>query len=460
MAEPTRSAWQGLQDRAGNVRVRTTVAAVGIVGVALIGAAIALVAILGETLTQNVEEAARSRAEEVAATLTDGVGRLGLIGTREDDEVIQVIGGDGALLGWSRNVAKRPPIAQLVPGGSARVHLPWDPGIDYIVTATAADLREGRSTVIVARALDDVADATRIVAGLLAVGLPVLLVLVAVTTWTVVGQALSPVEGIRREVEVISAEALHRRVPEPTGRDEIARLAATMNAMLGRLERSQARQRRFVSDASHELRSPIASIRQHAEVALAHPDRMTTGALAETVLAEDIRLQGLVDDLLLLARADEGTLVAAERAVDLDDVVFEEARRLAGATRLTVDQSAISAGRVRGDAAQLQRLTRNLLENALRHARSRVAVGVHEIDAFVVLRVDDDGAGVDPEDQTRIFERFIRLDDARGRDEGGSGLGLAIVAEIAAAHGGTVSVMNGPDGGARFEVRLPLLVDR
>ena len=141
----------------------------------------------------------------------------------------------------------------------------------------------------------------------------------------VVGRALAPVEAIRAEVDAISAAALHRRVPDPPADDEIARLARTMNRMLDRLEQAQARQRRFVSDASHELRSPVASIRQHAEVALAHPDRTTTAELAETVLAEDLRLQRLVEDLLLLTRADEHTLALRRRPVDLDDLVFDEA---------------------------------------------------------------------------------------------------------------------------------------
>ncbi len=439
--------------------MRTSLAAVAVVGVALLGASIALVAILGESLTNSALEHASSRAEEVAGSLEDASVQPGLMGTREDDEVVQVIDGDGAVIAWSKNVVGQEPIADLAPGGTTRMRVPWDAGVEYILAATTAALPTGPATVIVARALDDVADSTRIVSNLLLVGAPLLLVVVAATTWIVTGRALAPVEAIRREVDAISANQLYRRVPEPSGGDEIARLAATMNGMLGRLETSQARQRRFVSDASHELRSPVASIRQHAEVALAHPDRVDVGDLAETVLAENIRVQGLVDDLLLLARADEGTLVTRQETVDLDDVVLEEASRLAATTRLAVDRSGISAGRVRGDAVQLQRLTRNLLDNASRHARSRIAVSVREQDGEVLLHVEDDGAGIAVEDHGRVFERFVRLDDGRGRDEGGSGLGLAIVADIVASHGGSVTVTDAPGGGARFEVRLPRLAD-
>jgi signal transduction histidine kinase len=282
---------------------------------------------------------------------------------------------------------------------------------------------------------------------------------VAATTWTVVGRALAPVEAIRAEVDAISAAALHRRVPDPPADDEIGRLARTMNRMLARLERAQARQRRLVADASHELRSPVAAIRQHAEVALAHPGRTTTTELAGTVLAEDLRLQRLAEDLLLLTKADEHSLALRRRPVDLDDLVFEEAGRLRDATRLRVDTAAVSAARVEGDAAALARVLRNLADNAARHAGGRLAFSVAERDGLAVLRVDDDGPGIPVADRERVFERFVRLDDARARDDGGSGLGLAIVAELVAAHGGTVAVAASPLGGARVEVALPRLAD-
>jgi signal transduction histidine kinase len=232
-----------------------------------------------------------------------------------------------------------------------------------------------------------------------------------------------------------------------------------MNRMLDRLEQAQARQRRLVSDASHELRSPVATIRQHAEVALAHPDRTTTTELAATVLAEDLRLQRLAEDLLLLTRADEHTLALRRRPVDLDDLVFDEARRLRDGTGLRVDTTAVSAGRVDGDAAGLRRVLRNLGDNAARHAADRLAFSLAERDGLVLLGVDDDGPGIPEADRARVFERFVRLDDNRARDDGGSGLGLAIVAELAAAHGGTVAAAASPLGGARVEVRLPRLAD-
>lgn len=315
--------------------------------------------------------------------------------------------------------------------------------------------RQQRYTVLVSRTTEGVRESTDVVTGGLAAGLPLLLLIVAATTWRIVGRALAPVEAIRSEVDEISTAQLHRRVPTPAVHDEVGRLATTMNRMLDRLEQGQARQRRFVSDASHELRSPVASIRQHAEVALAHPDRTTIPDLADTVLAETLRVQHLVADLLLLARADEQTAALERTSVDLDDIVFDHAARLRATTSLRIDTTAVSAGRVAGDPAQLRRLVGNLADNAARHATARVAFTLVADDESVLLRVDDDGPGIPDADRDRVFERFVRLDDARDRDHGGAGLGLPIVASIAATHKATVTISRSPLGGARFEVRLP-----
>jgi signal transduction histidine kinase len=278
---------------------------------------------------------------------------------------------------------------------------------------------------------------------------------VGVVTWLVVGRVLAPVEAIRREVEAISPTELHRRVPDPPGRDEIARLAGTMNAMLARLEEGHRRERRLVADASHELRSPIASIRQHAEVAVAHPEASSPTEVAETVLQEALRLQRIVDDLLLLARLDEGSPRPPSEPLDLDDLVFDEARRVRTSTSLRIDVHGVSGGRILGNRTELDRLVRNLMDNAVRHGRAVVELSLREEHDRVVLVVEDDGPGVPEGERSRVFERFVRLDDARGRDAGGSGLGLAIVHDVAAAHGATVRVLDGELGGARFEVAFP-----
>jgi len=315
--------------------------------------------------------------------------------------------------------------------------------------------------VVAARSLDEASAASSASLVTLGVAIPVALLVLGVTTWLVVGRALRPVESMRREVDAVTAQSLSRRLPDPGGSDEIARLARTLNGMLDRLDSSATAQRRFVGDASHELKTPLATIRQHAEVALLHPGSIDGAALAGTVLGEEARLTALVQGLLVLARADEGALGVARRPVDLDDLVVSETARLRGVARpdgrgsLAVDATAVGPARVDGDEGLLGQVVHNLVANAARHADTRVAVALDERDGRAVLTVDDDGAGVAEADRERVFERFVRLDEARARDSGGSGLGLAIVREIVRVHGGSVSITTSPLGGARFVVDLP-----
>ncbi|MBD8728809.1 HAMP domain-containing histidine kinase [Frigoribacterium sp. CFBP 13707] len=317
----------------------------------------------------------------------------------------------------------------------------------------AADTAE--LTVVAARSLDEAQAASAASLVTLGVAVPVALVVLGVTTWFVVGRALRPVEAMRREVDEVTAARLDRRLRDPGGRDEIARLARTLNGMLDRLDASARAQRRFVGDASHELKTPLATIRQHAEVALLHPGSIDGQALAGTVLGEEARLTALVQGLLVLARADEGQLGVARRPVDLDDLVVAEASRLRASSPIRVDATGVGPARVVGDEPLLGQVVRNLVANAARHATSTVALALVERDGRAVLTVDDDGAGVPVVDRGRVFERFVRLDEARDRDAGGSGLGLAIVAEIVRVHGGAVRVDDSPLGGARFVVDLP-----
>ena len=220
------------------------------------------------------------------------------------------------------------------------------PGGDHRYVVVTEDA--GEYDVSVAVSLEEVDDSTSALLPPLLFGVPLLLLLVGGTTWMVATRALAPVERIRREVEQITGDRLERRVPEPPSRDEIHRLATTMNRMLGRLEAARDRQRQFVGDASHELRSPLASIRQTAEVAKAHPGALPEGELAEAVLEEGARMQRLVEQLLLLTRADEGAVASAPRDVDLDDLALDEARR-ARATACRWTPSGVQGGRVRGD---------------------------------------------------------------------------------------------------------------
>jgi signal transduction histidine kinase len=327
--------------------------------------------------------------------------------------------------------------------------VPYD---DERVLVVQEELDDG-GRVLVGVPVEDDESTLATVAALLAIAVPVVIGLVAMVTWWVVGRALAPVSRIRAEVDGITGDRLDVRVVVPPSGDEIAALAGTMNRMLDRLDDSATAQRRFVADASHELRSPLATIRQHAELARAHPDATSIDDLAAVVHEEGLRMQELVDAMLLLARLAEHA-PPRRRPVDLDDLALAEAGRLRAAG-VTVVATDIQAARVLGDERLLGRLIRNLADNAARHARGTVSISVGEHRGEALLTIDDDGSGVPAADRERIFERFVRLDEARTRDAGGSGLGLAIVRAIAQAEGGSVRVEDSPLGGARFVVTLP-----
>ena len=451
----------------GSVRAHTTAVAVLIVALALAVCAVSLLLIVRRSLVQQVDESAEVLAEDVATRAEDGTlpSRLPLPGGETDDDfVIQVVDRSGRVVAASENVQGQPPILpyRLDEDDDRRRTTIYAPPVDsddsFRVLAMAAPSPDGVVTVFAAAELEEVAQTVETMRRALLFGAPALLLLAGVLIWLLVGRALRPVESIRSQVAEISAMALDRRVPEPPVDDEIGRLARTMNEMLDRLQGSTERQRRFVADASHELRSPLASTRAQLEVAAAHPEAADWQATAADLLAENERMEHLVTNLLFLARQDEARAESSSHtAVDLDDVVLAEVARLRAHEGVTVDSTRVSAGRVLGQADHLARVVRNLLENAARHARSAVTVelGRDGAGGAVTLTVGDDGPGIPPEDRQRVFDRFIRLDDARSRDRGGAGLGLAIAREIVDAHRGEIWVDDAPAGGARVVVRLP-----
>ncbi len=485
VADGTRAWLSQIRENRGTVRARTTAGAVLVVGAALLVAATAMVWLLQRSLTNNVRATAALRVVSATRFLNSGKPGPVRLPDNEDemipaaeDEVVVVFDENGDLVSSSAAPEKdddddgppRPIVLEqdfkeperlvgLPLGETTRVMANFEEDDPFLAIARHREIFGQNYKIVVTRSLEVVRESSQVVIGLLVIGIPLLLGVVGIVTWRVVGHSLAPVEAIRSEVESISTEELHRRVPAPTSKDEIARLAMTMNQMLKRLEEGQTRQRRFVSDASHELRSPVASIRQHSEVVLAHPDNASAQELAGVVLAEDLRMQRLVEDLLLLARMDEHTNDTRKDVLDLDDVVFEEVYRVRQVSDKSIDTTRVSAGRVRGDRKQLSRLTGNILDNAVRHARNAVAVALGEENGEVIFRVDDDGAGVPAAEQERIFERFVRLQEARDRDSGGAGLGLAIVAEVASVHGGTARIRESRLGGASFEIRLPRASD-
>lgn len=446
------------RQRFRSVRARTTLGAGVVVLAALVVGAVGFVVVLRLVLLDGVRASAEAGLEQASSRVeADGAGAV----SGYEDVLVQVVGDDGAVLAHGDD-ADAP---ALPTADESR----WShDGERWLLAADDVDLPGGgEATLVYGVSLEQTDTAVRAAAVLLAVGVPVLVLVLGVVTWSVTGRSLRPVERMRTEVETIRAAQPDARVVVPDTGDEVARLATTMNAMLDRLDRSAAGQRQFVSDASHELRSPIASIRQHAEVAVAHPDRTDVAEFSDVVRSEAVRLQDLVTGLLELSRLDEGG-TGVRRPVDLDDLVLDavaraRARVQGGATggatgdrAIRVDGSGISAARVLGDERLLAGVVRNLVDNAVRHASSQVAVALAEQDDAAVLTVDDDGTGVPVAERDRVFERFVRLDEARSRDAGGAGLGLAIVRDAVRAHGGEASVTDSPLGGARFVVRIAL----
>ncbi|MDE3083174.1 MAG: HAMP domain-containing protein [Acidobacteriota bacterium] len=285
------------------------------------------------------------------------------------------------------------------------------------------------------------------------ISFPLLMLLAGALIWYALGLALAPVEAIRRRVERIASRDLSERVPVPGGDDEIARLARTLNAMLNRLEAGSKFQQEFVSNASHELRSPLTTLLATVERAANDPQRADWPAAAETIRREGRRLDGLIDDLFWLARHDENQIEVTSVAVDLDDLLFEEAERVRAMSDLTVDTSAVSPTRVFGDPRLLKRMIRNVVDNAARHAREGLVFTCSYDGDVGLVTVADDGEGIDVEMSARFFERFVRADPARDRQTGGTGLGLSIVTDIVNRYGGSARFVD-VERGSKIELRV------
>lgn len=289
-----------------------------------------------------------------------------------------------------------------------------------------------------------------------AISFPLLLLLSGGLIWLGIGLALAPVESIRRRVAAIAAHDLSERVPLPGGNDEIARLAHTLNAMLDRLESSSRFQQEFVSNASHELRSPLTTLLATVDRAASDQSHANWTEVAETIMREGRRLDVIIDGLFWLARHDENQIEVTRVDVDLDDLLFEESQRIRSISELSVDTSAVQPTRVIGDPAMLKRMIRNVVDNAARYASSELRLGSRYDGDNAVVTVADDGVGIDVARSAELFERFVRADPARSRQSGGTGLGLSIVTEIVTQHGGSVRFID-VDRGSMIELRV--LVD-
>ena len=446
-----------------SLRVRIAIGAALVMAVILVVAAFSMHVVQERRLVDSVDATLDKSLDDIAVAVN-------LVNDEDSDEgeVLQTVLGV-VLAGSSVQVvdASGSVVSSNVTGGATAplVTLPEDLGRHVTVSVGGEKLRAtsrrfdaptGSLTLVVARSLREVDESVASVDRIFAVGVPVLVVFLGWLTWLVAGRALRPVDEIRRDVDDISASDLERRVTVPDSAVELERLALTMNRMLDRLAESADRQARFVSDASHELRSPLASIRTQIEVDLAHPDEVDWQSSEREVLHETVRMQNLVEGLLAVARGEASESADRSRAVDLDDLVMEEARRVDRPEGVALDLSGVSAAQVSGDPDELRRAVANLLTNAARHAGSRIWVTLTEGPHGVELTVTDDGPGVPVDARDVIFERFTRLDDSRARDSGGSGLGLSIVKAIVEAHGGRVRLDPTFDQGARFVIDLPL----
>ena len=443
-----------------SLRARLTVVATVLLGLGVAAGAALLAATVSRTLQAAVDSGALQSAREVAALVdTQQLPNPVPVGG-EGTASIQVVDAAGRVRAASGGTDRLVPVLRPAELAAVRagdrlvvdgdrlgldgplrvVGVPAGPAGDPLTVVVAVDYGSARSGV-------------RLLVAGLAVGAPLLLAVVGLATWVVVGRALRPVETLRRGAEEITGAGGSRRLPLPAARDEVHRLAVTLNDMLARLDGASARQRAFVSDAAHELRSPLASARTQLEVAATLEPAGPTAELARDVLLDVDRLGRLIDDLLLLARSDEAPARRRE-PVDLSALAAEVVSRYAAARVPVTLESADGGVVVRADPATSQRLLTNLVDNAVRHARSGVCVAVVSGPGGAVLSVTDDGPGIPAEDRERVFDRFTRIDSGRGRDSGGAGLGLAIVRELVRAHGGTVTLEDA-EPGLRAVVTLP-----
>jgi signal transduction histidine kinase len=430
-----------------SLTLRLTIVATVVLAIGLMSGIAGLATLFYHSRIEAVDSNVRSAAASVVSLVSSGQLPDPLPVPAGQPVFAQVLSANGTVRAASPSASRVVPILPISVlrsrGGSepfttTETTLGEDP-MRVVVTAT----RLAGHPVLVVTAVP-LADVTAILDSLLrmlVIAVPVILLASATATWLAVSSALHPVDQLRAAADEVAQVPGREpaQLPVPESGDELARLADTLNQMLRRLHQAAERQRTFVADAAHELRSPIASIRTQLEVALETPtDAADWPRVAAEALRDVERTGRLADDMLLLAKLDSGVATRRER-VDMTSLLG-----LRGSA-LWVD----------GDARALRRAIDNLLSNAHRHAHSTVEVDVHREGLNVVVTVDDDGAGLTADDRERVFERWMRLDDARARDEGGAGLGLAITRAVARAHGGDVTLEDSPLGGVRARLRLP-----
>lgn len=445
----------------GRLSLRSRLMAIGVTGLAValaVGGA-AMYAVLHYAIDHTLDNEAQATAHQVEALVDSG--QLPQPIPVSGSQIVQVVDARNRVLTASVNGDRltsllRPSEVRLARSGDTLLVAGSRAGINgpLRVVAEPAESPSGPVTVVVAQQVRDVLHGERLLRSILLVTFPLLLAVLALIAWLVIGRTLRPVHELRVGAVRISGEQREERLSVPMAADEIRALALTLNDMLDRLEAARARQRAFVADAAHELRSPLTSMRTQLEVARQLGEG---GALPEDLLADVTRLSALVEDLLLLARADSGPPATPE-PLPVQPMLVALAERYTAA-RVPVVAEDVAPVAVSAVAGDLDRVLANLVDNAVRHATSRVCIGAESEGPWTVLTVTDDGPGIAAQDRDRVFERFARLDDARDRDAGGTGLGLSIVRELVGKAGGSVRLGDADAAqgtpGLRVEVRLP-----
>lgn len=436
------------------LRARLTAAASAAILLLLLLSAVVLYWRVSDALHTGVDDTVSRQAAAIAADTTSSTAST-VKPVQGVGAVVQIVDSDGRVISTSADIDGEPRLFNFAVTSSGSRPTLRTIRLEALDDATfrVAGLEgpaPAHNLVYVAVPLSGVNRSTAELAGALVVGVPILTAALAALTWLLAGRALRPVETLRQQAASISVSDMRQRVDVPTGRDELSRLASTLNDLLDRLDNSLSRQRQFVADAAHELRSPIAAIRAQAEVA----DHVNGADEPSPLAAETVRLSRLADDLLALAHIDADP---RRRSVplDLDDLVFTEVNLLRERCALVVDTKAVTAVRVDGNSRLLTRAIRNLLDNAAKYARQRIVVVLSRVEGMAELSISDDGPGIRESDRERVLERFTRLDEARARDSGGVGLGLSIVDEVVNTHRGTLRIFDNRPG-AKIVMRLPL----
>ena len=463
-----------------SLRARLTSWYVSVLAVGLAGVSIVIHMLLARELHDRIDENL-SAVTGIAVTsldndLNEGQSVLGAAQStsaelNSNQAMLAIYDGTGSLLAEAGRddelILELPPIAEIshdAPVYHTAVESDEDDRHRIAVRRATVGPNRTEYLIVAGADLDPTEDQLASLRRVLITVVPAALFIAAIVGWFLARHSLSPVMMMAERARRIGVENLGGRLPVMNPHDELGRLAGTFNELLSRLEASFAQQRQFMADASHELRTPVATTRTAASVALQMPHRNEDDyrETLQIIEHQTERLARLVDDMFTLARADAGNYPVQRSAMYLDELVEEVVRAsrvLANRKHVSIAVAAEEGAQFTGDEELIRRMLVNLIDNAVRHAPSdsTVAVSLARRGAQYEITVEDRGPGVPVEAQPHIFERFYRSEAARGRspaDTGGAGLGLAIAQWIARQHGGEVSLVSSSRSGSTFRIRL------